>query len=105
MLAVSEVSASEIAAESFLPRLARICLAEERICLPSGLASLIEDSGRDAVPFSKSSGVRRQFTAQRVAARISGGRIRPSLSASIISSVLRSNSTPLVGQAKATQSF
>ena len=102
---VSVVSSMVMAGASFLPRLARICLAEESNCFPSGVASLMALNGSDGEDVSRSSRFFRQLPAHRVAAMMSGARIRPSWSVSIKSSVLVPNSIPRVGHASATQSF
>jgi hypothetical protein len=105
ILVVSVVSSMVMAWASFLLKLARICLAEESNCFPSGVASLMALSGSEGDEASKSSGFFRQLPAQRVAAMMSGARIRPSWSLSIKSSVRVPNSIPRVGHASATHSF
>jgi len=105
MRSVSVVSSTEISLALGLPRFFRICAAEARACAPSGSASLIASSGSAAAPLARSSGFLSILQTQAAAARISGARIRPSLSLSSRSRVFWSNSMPLVGQAMATHSF
>ena len=105
IFAVSPASSNEIAVASFLPRFVRICLADARSCLPSGVESLMELSSIELALRSRSSGFFTIAQAHLTAAMISGARMRPSLSVSIRSSVFVSNSTPRVGQLNAAHSF
>ena len=99
------VSSRVMAAASGFLRLPRICLAEASNCLPSGVASLMALSGSSGRRLEQVVGILQATAAHLAAAMSSGARMRPSLSVSISASVLASNSRPVVGQARATQSF
>ena len=105
LLGVLAVSSTVMAVASAFFKVARICLAEASNCLPSGVASLMALSGSAGEALSRSSGFFRQPPAHLTAAISSGARMRPSLSVSIRARVALSNSSPVVGQARATHSF
>ncbi len=90
---------------SGLPSRIRIRRASSASDEPNWPLSSIEASASVSPPCISSSGSRSCSQAQRHAAISSGGRIRPSLSVSIKSSVRGSISMPRVGHASATQSF
>ena len=77
ILAVSPVSAMVISVAADLPRFAKVCLADARSCLPSGVVSLIAASGNASPPWRRSSGFFRFAQAHWAAAMISGTRIAP----------------------------
>jgi len=91
-----------ISAVSVLPK---TCRAKAAICLPSGAASLIAASRKVGEPLIRSSGFLSRPPAHLTAAISSGARTRPSLSVSIKARVAWSNSSPVVGQARATHNF
>ena len=72
---------------------------------PCSLSRSRLDSCSTSPPSASTWGSRTRATAHWQAAISSGGRMRPSLSSSIRSSVSLSNSMPRVGQARATHSF
>ncbi len=103
--AVSVVSSSEISSAPFLSRFARIRFADESSRLPSSLLPSMAASGSEGSRLSRLSGLLSTEPTHLMAARISGARMRPSLSVSISESVFSSNSRPWIGQPSATQSF
>jgi hypothetical protein len=105
ILAVSVTSPSEIEVESALPRSRRICLAEEKSCLPETVAVLICARGSASPPLFRAPRSLRWSSHHCTAAMTSGARTRPSWSASINAKVRSSYSKPLAGQASAAQSF
>ena len=102
---VLETSAREIAFASAFPRFLRMSLALARTSLPVAVSVEIESSGTSSTGLWRSP---RSFTtsfSHLMAPSTSGGRMRPSPSASRSFNVRASISVPLTGHDSATQSF
>ena len=95
-------SSTVIWSPSFFPR---TCRAKPAMSLPSGTAFVDGGQRKRSGPLSRSSGFLSRAPAHLTAAMSSGARMRPSLSVSMRARVVLSNSTPEVGQARATQSL
>ena len=105
IFAVSAVSSIVMTVASLFPRVDRMWRADASNCWPSGEVSLMAPSGNAGEDLSRSSGFFSKPQTHLAAAMSSRGRMRPSLSESMSASVRESNSSPVVGQASATQSF